>query len=321
MEKSSEEQKSIIHVLFGAALLAFGIGAAFYLVFIGTYADDVPVAVDILSDAPSVDSVYVSETAGTHANDFIVSGISLNPDTTRRIYVNGTITDTNGYQDVDSVEVYFHLDSVTTPCIEDANNCYYSNDCILSGGAGLTVEYTCLVDLDYYADSTTPLGRYPSLSWVADVIVTDSAAVSGSNQSTLQEISVLTALSMPLTMDFGQMALTQTTTASDNVNFTLTQNGNNPADVEVSAAGSGLVCNGGGVIPRANLEWDLNDDGVGGTTFKGLTDTPFDTDVYVPYRESDTVPETKDLFWDMTIPFDGVAGSCVIDVLISVIAA
>ncbi len=261
------------------------------------------------SSPPTVVSVYISTTANGATDDFSGGAIDLTPATTRTVYVNGVVEDIDGRATITAVTSTLHRSGATggSTCTNNLANCYVVSACTLGDNANINQKtYSCLMDLSYISQSTNSTGQFPSENWVAYVSVSDGVN-SGTNNALTKEVNSMIALNIPSTVAFGVRNVLDITTSANNVEMSITQNGNVRADVNVSMNG-GLACTRGS-IPLANLKWAISDVGYTDGLSYSLTSSPDNTILDVPYGTNATPAPAKSLYWNISIP-NGVGGYC-----------
>jgi hypothetical protein len=303
-----------VHILLGLILLGTVIYVASSLFFIDSQTDDVIVSTSVDNVAPTVDSVYISDSQYGLSDDFSGGKITgLNAGTTKEIHVNGVVSDLNDEEDIAEVAVVFYRSNhaSTQSCDADDNDCYRDDtdtDCVLDTTYGNSTQarYDCQLDLQYFIDGTDSFSdNYSATNWTVWVQVTDNDSATDTDSSVVKDVETLLALDIPSSIDFGTRVLGSTTTLANNVEMLIGQFGNESADVEVS--GTDLVCDGSdGSIPAANIQWSKLDLGHGqGNILSGVA---ADTDFDIGLRLSAHV--NKKLFWNIQIPDYGVKGTC-----------
>ncbi len=261
---------------------------------------------------PTVEFVFISSAAYAQSDSY--SGGIINnliAGGTKTIHINGIVQDTDGRDDIDSVDAVFYRSSVAggPSCTTDKNNCYRKTGCSLRNNLDLDQkEYDCLIDLEYWIDSTVGIGRFPSDNWQVEVTVSDGE-LSDTDTSVTKEVQVLLALTIPPSVSFGTMGLGAKTTVGNNVESIISQAGNDEADLEVKMTDGNLTC-GSGLLPRGNIEWALTDVAHSDGASTDLTGINADTDINVLYRDDDATNSTRTLYWNMEVPLAGVGGVC-----------
>ena len=263
----------------------------------------------------SLNSQGVEAYAGSKA---AISNLNAGGD--RTVYIYGKVEDNNGQDDFQSLE--YVLKKTGTTCSQsdiDLNDCYYNsavNDgvgtCSFTDDANpLRKAFECSVNLASWMDATgADSGADSAQSWVLEVTVGDGGTpVTNSNRTF--EVTSLSSLSIPASIDFGTMAhntSTATATRPAGTIQTLTQQGNVANDVKVSMSQSEFGCSASTAgISRANLHWSLSDVDYNNAD-TAITNTAVDTNIAVAKQLTATAT-TKALYWNLFVPY-GVEGTC-----------
>lgn len=315
------QESKTLHYVLGIALAMIAVFAAASLVMVNSQADSVSTSGSVTNVAPTIVSKYISAAtngltdtySGGTINDLVAGG-------TRTIHINGVVEDTNGQADIASVSVDFYRSGVSggAGCTASSNDCYKVASCTLdtTGVTSLQKRYDCSIDLQYYADSTSTGGEFPTENWVANVKVSDVGTLNATDSSVNKEMQTLLGLSIPSSVSYGARGLGTSTDASTNQLQAIGQAGNDVADVEVSSAAA-MSCTIG-TIAVANQKWALTDVEFGNVGATALTGSAVDTNLNVGYRHG--ANPVKDIFWNIQIPANGVGGSCTGSTTISAIA-
>ena len=303
------------HWVLGAVLLLIIVFIILAFVMSRSEADDVTTSASIQNVAPTVDNVYINDD-GSLAAGFVGGTVNvLSGGGTSDVYVTGIVSDPNGDEDIASVDVVFYRTNHASAenCVADNNDCYKdgsAGSCTLSTAYGDVTEasFSCTFSLQYFIDGTDEYSdSYSATDWTVYVKVTDDDAESDTDTSITKEMQTLLSVNIPASMDFGTMALGASTTNENNQEMSITQYGNESADLEVS--GAVLDCSvGTGEIPVGNIEWSLTDVSMDSGT--DLTGSAVDTDFAIGLRTDDVSPTIKKLFWNIAIPSSGIEGNC-----------
>lgn len=317
----AENNSHSMQTVLGVALLLIGVFVVGSLVMINSQADSVTTSGSITNASPTVTSTYINSASGVLANSFGQddNGITLTAGSTKVVYINGEVSDSNGRDDISKVDVVFHNPNAGgSNCSADKNDCYIlsssggSPACTLSdGGTNLKKNYACTLTLQYWADATdseaATNGAYKAFVTVTDV---DTATGNNEQAEAVTDIQSLVALSFPSSITYPALALNAGSVAGDgatgNVNYSVTQYGNDIADSVVSAGGP-MQCTIG-TIPVANQGWANSDVGYADDT--SLSGTPTDTDSATGLRTNDSSALTDTIYWNIFIPASGVGGTC-----------
>ena len=298
---------------FSIVLVAAAVIVIFGLVLANSQADTATTSATITNANPSVTGGFVSTSANGGSDDF-GSGVTLNAGSTLSMHVNGTVFDDNGSGDISSVSVVAFRSGATggTSCTADNNDCYIVSSCTLTANDATTLNYNCEVPLEFYADPTDS-GTYSAESWDFLVTVTDSSAGTGSIQfssvSKDVEVNSLLSLDIPATIAYGSFAPGDNLGASEGIQWSLENQGNVAADIQVS--GTDMTCTTG-TIAIANQEYSDTDSGFDTVETVKVSTTPTNyTDLVLPARTNDGAALTDDLFWFFEAPTNtGIDGTC-----------
>jgi hypothetical protein len=313
---SEFKNSSALPWILGGALVLIGLFVLIALVSVRSQADSVTTTTTVTNSNPVVDSVYVNDASGTYTSGTYNSGttpITLTAGTTKTVYVSGKVTDANGVGssyatgDLNDIKAEVYSSATTSACTADNNNCYRVTGCTIAAATATQVNYDCQFALQYYADSSSAGGPNSANTWQVTVTATDDATATGASTITTPEIGTLLALSIPATINYGTLTRAEKTTNSTNQAMTITQYGNDSADVEVS--GTAMSCSTIGDIAIGDQEWALTDlsHSAGGST--NLTGSAVDTNFGIAYRTNDGAALTKDLYWNVEMPV-AVSGTC-----------
>lgn len=255
----------------------------------------------VQAEVPTVVSVRVGVAVGGPN----VSPLNVAPNAITSYHVNGTVSDADGFADIQSVNVVFYRSGVAggADCNFDKDNCYRPPNCNLSNGNANTVDYDCQINVDYFADPTDS-GTYAADSWKVRVRVTDS--LQNVDDTTYNnELNSLLAVSInPPNINYGSLALGN---ISSTVAINVKNSGNVNADARVSAAGN-MGCPTGN-IPVANQKYGRTD-GTYQELEYTLSTTPTNALLSLPQQTNDQAIVTDDLFFKVKIPTSGVQGTC-----------
>lgn len=262
------------------------------------------------ASVPGVVDIFVTTSSYSYVDTYNTQS-PLTPlvGTTKSVYVNGRVTDGDGVGtgfadgDLQSVDLRFYRENVGVSCTPDVNNCYQVS-CTVTANSSTVLNYSCAVSVSYLADSTMAGGAYPNEVWNAEVIVKDDADQVGSLIKQF-EVQTLLALTIPTSVAFGTFAPGDETTSLNNIEYTLTQQGNDVASVMIS--GSSMTCTGVGSIPVGNMTRATIDVGATHASATSVTATP--TDAGLSIGTNDTGSLSQNLYLNLIMPL-GVAGGC-----------
>jgi hypothetical protein len=234
--------------------------------------------------------------------------INLTENTSSTISLVGTGTDTNGNADISYATSVIYRSGVGASCSEDQNNCYRiaSGNCAKSNCSGNTCDFSCSVNIQYFADPTDT-GTFGGQTWAGQMTVGDIAGETGSSTSSGVTLNSLYALIVTGAINFGSInpdedtgSVTQTTT--------VTNTGNAAIDVNLSGA---AMTNGGASIEASNQKYATSTftySSCDTPTCTALSGTPtrLETDLAKPTSETSV---TDEIFWGLLVPLGRPSGS------------
>lgn len=259
---------------------------------------------------PTVDTITAAQTSGGSESSF-----NLTENATTTLYVHGTITDTDGCEDVavnGTVTGKFYRTNVAGAdlCSTDNNQCYSINNanCTKTGCSGPgdnTFNYECTKQIQYYADSTT-LGGFSATDWTAKITATDQATTTGSATDAI-EMNTLVALDIPANVSYGSIALD---TVSSEQTLVVTNTGNSALDIQVQVDGA-MACDGQGSqnVPGGHAHYSMTSGFIWGSG-TALSTTLTEVEFNLAPRIDEVNPRTKDLYLKLKMPVSGIRGSC-----------
>ena len=248
-----------------------------------------------LNVVPTVNNVTVNSGAD----------VNLTEATTVAVSWTATVTDSNGYADIDTVEGKLYRSGVTgaEACTNDDNNCYADTSCTLSGCAGNSCTATCEINMQFHAESTDAAGSYPAEYWRGWMEVTDLQSTTGEGWSASgsPEVNTLYALNTDAAIGYGSL-LAGEDTGSTNETITITNTGNVGIDSDFSGTDMctdfpGCVAE---IIGVAYQEYSTGTFTYGAGT--DLTSGPINVDINL--TKPTTAPSDADTtaYWGMGIP-------------------
>jgi hypothetical protein len=163
-----------------------------------------------------------------------LASVTLNAGTTKTVNCTVQIRDYNGGGDINYVNAtfYYYLNQSTNP---DDNNTHYTNtSCINLTSNGYYTNWSCSFDVWYYAINGT---------WVANATVNDTWGAKDTRGFNYTTISGLLALNASSTINYGSLAVTDT---SGSIQANVTNLGNLPINVSVYAFGDDNATLGAG---------------------------------------------------------------------------
>ena len=251
------------------------------------------------------------------------SHIDLLESTTKAVILTATVTDNNSCYggEIDSVIGYVYRSSIGyTGCdtLGEANSnyCYPEVTCTVVGGSCTDItdgsaNYTCTVNIQYYADPTDINTQYPTDTWLNTITVIDDDALDSTQEiGTGVEMNSLTAFSVTNSINFGSLAVEQSNDPLDKITTT-TPTGNVGLDQEVSGSANMCTdyptCAVGTPIAVTYQKYSLTSL----TSYASgavLSSTPVETELNVPKVINGT-PVTKNTWWGILIPTGTLPGA------------
>jgi len=161
--------------------------------------------------------------------------VTLDAGTTHVVACNATIRDWDGWADITNVSgIFYDADNASLSSPDDNNNHYTNSSCQPTGNDGNYTRYfTCNFTVWYYANAGS--------NWTINMTVVDSYAFNasvGNNDTAVNTttISQLLALNItPTLIDYGNMAVGDTSASGENANITNFGN----SDINISLKGYG----------------------------------------------------------------------------------
>ncbi len=238
------------------------------------------------------------------------NNIILLPGVTTTIYATGTVSDLNGYTDLDinRATTTIYRSGVTDACSRDNNNCYIAsgptqcsfNNCNMFTNS---CDISCSADIYYFADPTDTFSPYDGETWRATLSISDmgGSIATGSAPSidltTMRAISVDNSISYPPLEVYGNSGSTNPTT-------TITNIGNIALDL--SLEGTDLTDGISSYIPVTNQKFATSSFTYGGCGLacKQLSSTtPVSLEADLGKPTSTSTPIVDELFWGIQISY------------------
>lgn len=161
--------------------------------------------------------------------------ITLLGGTTTRVFATSTVTDLNGYTDIQVGTSTFYTTTATAACTSDNNDCYISStagQCALEDCSGDSCTLSCYADMYFHADPTDGDG-VGGLQWFAFLEAEDSQGGVGFNTSSGVELLELRAAVITSDIDYGSLAASSTSATTPST--TVSNVGNVPIDIDIEA--------------------------------------------------------------------------------------
>lgn len=238
--------------------------------------------------------------------------ISLISGTTTRIYATGTVTDLNGYTDIETATTTFYQNGlaggVGYSCTPDNNNCYRmtGSQCSFTNCSGNSCDVVCYADMYYHTNPTDTGSTYAADAWTAFLDVSDQSGEIATTTSVSVDLLTLRAIAVDSTIDYGALEV-NSDTGSYNATTTVQNIGNDALDISVE--GTDLTDGGSSQIPVTEQIFATSTFTYTACTVcsaLSTSATSYELDLAKP---ASTTPSIADqLFWGIAVPF-GVAGT------------
>lgn len=218
------------------------------------------------------------------------------------------MSDLNGCVDIDSAVGKLYMTGTTSSCRVNNNDCYAVTspaNCTISGclAGGTVADYTCTVDMKYYAVSTDDVNLSKSTyQWKANFNVYDLFGNLTSGSST--GVELITNMGLAINQDvinFGLLVSSATSTGAVNQQTTVVNAANSPIDTNLY--GSNMFGDVGGDSIAVNyLQWNM------GSPFNysfgnPLTDFSNSFDVASHILKTTTSTDSvRDFYWGLGLP-------------------
>ncbi|MEA3255754.1 MAG: hypothetical protein U9Q22_07980, partial [Candidatus Altiarchaeota archaeon] len=199
--------------------------------------DSITMNVTVGNSAPNVSSMVFDDDDGNTAT------ITLTANGTQEVTCNGTVTDKNGYEDVETYgkvnATFYHNSSSSVDAANDKNVHYTNSSCTLfTGGSGNTTDITCGINLEHEALNGT---------WICRITAYDNSSDTG-NDTDINVINQLIALSiLNESVSFGNMNVGEATGDGSAAGINITNQGNVVIDLQAKANGD-MTCDGSGSL-------------------------------------------------------------------------
>ncbi|MFH1770601.1 MAG: hypothetical protein ABH828_03515 [archaeon] len=286
MRKDEFPTLLILAVIFAISLIAplissWSIGDNYKNVSVDTY-------VNITYSKPVVLNVEI---------DTASNNVTLSAGTTRSVLCNATIRDYNGYGDINRTNATLWDNNNAVMSDPDDENEHYFSNCTLNGNDGTYLSYwSCSFDVYYYANNGS--------DWRCNVTTVDNYnfTASGYNVTTLNP---LYALNVTSEINYGDMAVEDTSTNSETAN--ITSFGNMNINVSLYGYGGNEFTTGNGLaficeignISVGNERYSLTD--VAWASMTNLTnESALISGFTMPQRTTTEIINTT--YWKLYVP-------------------
>jgi len=290
------------------SLILCALAAALGPNVIADTSNDVSANVTVGGEAPTVSTITCVDGAT----------LTLNAETTKLLNCSATITDLNGYEEIDSVRGVFYNSSAEDDS-EDYTQNYKNGTCFFTeAGSGTDRDVECTFTVWYHANPN---------DWT--VYFNATAGSDTAINTTTVTVSDLVALNVTETeIDFGSVDLGEN---SSQITTVIKNTGNVDIDLNINETlyNGGMYCTD---VASDNITTDAASTGVRYNTTTGfifadtvsnLTDTNplYDFNLGEASDTGAPTAPTDDLYWLIKLPASGLTGSCSTTVRISATAS
>lgn len=232
------------------------------------------------------------------------ASVTLTEGTTKNVVCTGTVTDDDGFADIDSVTAdFFRTSRGIGSALDDNDHYQLSGDAnvIPSGGSGNSETYTATFPVQYFADATDADSPNSGDTWTCTLTPSDGEGAGTASSDTI-EMNSLLALDVTSSISYGSLS-PNTDTGATNQTVTVTNTGNRDMDPQISG---GNMTSGGNtiVVGQQKYSGSTFTYSSGGTV---LTTTPTTLNLTLPQRTSTAV--TANTYWGIGVPNGTVSGS------------
>ncbi len=183
------------------------------------------------------------------------TAVTLSAGASTAVECNVSARDWNGYGDINVTNATLYHSSSSSTAADDNNTHYTDPNCTRTAQNGAYANYTCSFPVEYYALNGT---------WTCNATVTDNSSFNDSSSNTTT-VNQLLALNVTSLIDYGNMAVGDTTATGVEAN--VTNFGNQNINISVKGYGSAeadglaFVCQVGN-ITIDNERFSLNQTGI-----------------------------------------------------------
>ncbi len=204
---------------------------------------------------PTFNSIKLTSTQGGSA----LTSVALPESSFAQVYLEGSITDLNGCEDVASttagrIDTYLKRSSIsscTTDFDRDDRYCYlntYSSggcttDCVPNTGMA-TTTFSCPYKLWWIADPTDT-GIYAAQTWTAFTSIEDTTDLSATTSTSVEVLTTNAAVTVSSTLAYGNMPFFTTSTLDAHW-MQISNTGNNNS-LGLSLTGTDFACYSGSI--------------------------------------------------------------------------
>jgi hypothetical protein len=272
------------------------------------FVNDTAIAIlNITNFVPRVVNVVVDDSTPSPANEIDLVSASF-----RTVWCNGTVIDNNGKDDIMAVNATLFFVANRSSSRDDMNEHYSNRSCTIVRSFMYNRSYSCSFRMQFFANNGTWLCNMSA--W--DMPMKGSSAYNSSVDSV--RVNPIYALSVPPVINFGELALNQTSALDKIENVTNTGNMN----IDLALHGYGgtnimennlsMICSLGNITVR-NERFSL----ASGVAFDSMTNLSGQfalpnvvNNFNLAQRKSETLNSTRNTYWKIRVPQFGVKGMC-----------
>jgi parallel beta-helix repeat protein len=241
--------------------------------------------IEVSNTAPIVDSFQATDPID------LGEGVGI------KAWCNATITDEDGWEDVDEANATLFISPATHTSADDPDNHYTNSSCTLEAGSGTSRGVNCAFYPQWYADDG---------EWKCNITANDSSGASGWGNKTDITVNTLVALVVNASLAFEDLDIGETST-----DHTLQINNTGNTGIDVTVNGSDLDCTGpADNISVGQLHYNESSEAAY-ADMCALTSTSTDTcgALQGSFDLADGVAESKSTYWKLQIP-TRTGGTC-----------
>lgn len=222
----AKEVKNSLPLIFGLALIGLMAGFSFLAInLFGAGNDGILDIKEVKADV-ATSTVTVGNVTPTVSSVTLNGGsaITLIENATKTVYLEGTITDNNGFADISSATGTVYRSGQGGNCTADNNNCYQLACTIGDVTSTNAQSVTCTADIWFHGE--------PSSDWMGQITAVDAQASDHSATSATVTLNTLNALDVTNAIAYSTLAPgAKDATLTHEVNVTTT--GNAAIDTEI----------------------------------------------------------------------------------------
>jgi hypothetical protein len=225
------------------------------------------------------------------------ASINLIEGTTKAVTCSGTVTDNNGFADIQSVTGDLYRTSLGTSSPLDINNHYRvsgNTQCVPSAGSGSSETYSCLFPVWFHAEPTDVGSPNSADTWSCSMTPVDSVAT-GTPASGSIEMASLYAIDVTPSISYGTLS-PSTNTGSLNATTTVTNTGNTTTNLALSGAN---MTSGGGAIAVGSQKYASSNFVY---TSGGVALTTVPTNLPLGLAKKVIATTTSPIYWGIGVP-------------------